>query len=417
MDSVNEELLSEIDIGAVILETINSLCQSLFTSIDNAIYPILDSLVFISPNITETNYLERIFGSNTNSGLLVLANSLILAFILYYSIRRFVAFYAGIEVESPYIFLIKGVFITILMNFSLELCSLLISFTYEITNFITSLGTNIFNKEISFSSLINLLNSSFSSGFNVFSLDGILSGMLSFSSFSLIISFALRYIMVKVLVLTSPFAFLCLLNKNTTGFFRSWYRSLLALLLVQILISLILLLPYAIIKDSSSEILNKLLIIGAINALIKSSQFIKEFMGGIGISSNFQSRSFRLKIYDNEVIMSKYTFPLNYKYSEKILGIIEYKVLFPLSIYAGILLLILLKINLDFFISVSIFIILFLPAFLLSINAINGETIFSFIFAIIKFYKSSKVYLYNKKDCKNGQKTILFVHGGNRNDF
>ena len=293
MEPVAEEIVNEIDIGAVIVDTINSLCQSLFSSIDNAIYPILDELVFVSPNITETSYLERIFGTNSNTGLLVLSNSLILSFILYYSIRRFVAFYAGNEVESPYIFLIKGVFITILMNFSLELCSSIISFTYEITNFITALGQNIFNKEISFSSLINILNSSFTSDFNVFSLDGVLSGMLSISSFSLIISFALRYIMIKVLILSAPFAFLCLLNKSTTGFFKSWYRSLLSLLLVQVLIALILLLPYAIMKDSSSEVLNKILIIGAINALLKSGQFIKEFMGGIGISSNFQSRRFR----------------------------------------------------------------------------------------------------------------------------
>ncbi len=399
MEPVAEEVINEIDIGAIIIETINSLCQSLFSSIDNAIYPILDELVFVSPNITETSYLERIFGTNSNTGLLVLSNSLVLAFILYYSIRRFIAFYAGNEVESPYIFLIKGIFITILMNFSLELCSTVISFTYEITNFITALGQNIFGKEISFSSLINILNSSFASDFNVFSLDGVLSGMLSISSFSLIISFALRYIMIKVLILSAPFAFLCLINKSTAGFFKSWYRSLLSLLLVQVLIALILLLPYAIIKDSSSEILNKILIIGAINALLKSGQFIKEFMSGIGISSNFQSRSFRFKINVVEVIMSKFIFPLNYKYSEKLLGIVEYKVLLPLCTYGGLLVLILHNLNLTFFISSSIFIILFFPIFLLSINNINGEPTYSFIFAFACFYLNSKVYLF-KNDCK-----------------
>lgn len=399
MEPVVEEIAQEIDVGAIIIETINSLCQSLFSSIDNAIYPILDELVFVSPNITETSYLERIFGTNSNTGLLVLSNSLLLAFILYYSIRRFIAFYAGNEVESPYVFLIKGIFITILMNFSLELCSTIISFAFEITNFITALGENIFGKEISFSSLINILNSSFASDFNVFSLDGVLSGMLSISSFSLIISFALRYIMIKVLVLSAPFAFLCLLNKNTTGFFKSWYRSLLSLLLVQVLIALILLLPYAIIKDSSSEILNKILIIGAINALLKSGQFIKEFMSGIGISSNFQSRSFRHKINVIEVIMYKFIFPFNYKYSEKLLGIIEYKILLPLCLYGGLLLLILHNLNFPFFTSSSLFIIFFFPTFLLSINNINGEPIYSFIFAFVLFHLNSKVYLF-KNDCK-----------------
>lgn len=174
MENLSEGVINEVDIGAIIVDTINSLCQSLFSSIDNAVFPILDDLIFISPEIAETNYLERILGTNTNTGLLVLANSLILAFILYYAVRRFVAFYAGNEVESPYIFIVKGIFITILMNFSLSLCTAAISFTYEITNFITSLGTNIFKTEISFSSLINMLSSSFADDFNVFSLDGIL---------------------------------------------------------------------------------------------------------------------------------------------------------------------------------------------------------------------------------------------------
>lgn len=98
--------------------------------------------------------------------------------------------------------------------------------------------------------------------------------------------------------------------------------------------------------------------------------------------------------------MAKYIFPLNYKYSEKLFGIIEYKVLLPLSIYGAILLLLLSHLNIDFFFAFSIFIILFFPPLLLSINTINGETIFSFLFAIIAFEKNSKVYLY-KKDCKN----------------
>lgn len=98
--------------------------------------------------------------------------------------------------------------------------------------------------------------------------------------------------------------------------------------------------------------------------------------------------------------MTKYVFPLNYKYSEKLFGIIEYKVLLPLSIYAGTLLIFISNLKIDFFLAFGIFIILFFPPFLLSINTINGETIFSFIFAILIFEKKSKVYLY-KKDCKN----------------
>lgn len=286
-----EEAIStpQIDIGTVILDTINSLCQSLFSSIDNAIFPLLDDLIFINPEITETNYLEKIMGENTNTGLLILANALLLAFILYYAIRRFTAFYIGQDVESPYQFFIKAIFIAILMNFSLNICSSIVSFSYEISEFICGLGDHLFNKTISFSSFFELLNHDTSKNFNIFSIDGILSSMLSFSSFTLVLHFTFRYILTKVLILLSPFSFLCLLNRTTSGFFKSWLKSFLSLLLIQIIVALILLLPFAILKEDSSSMFNKLLLIGSFYVLLKSNQFVKEFINGTGISTDFNS--------------------------------------------------------------------------------------------------------------------------------
>ena len=175
------------------------------------------------------------------------------------------------------------------MNFSLSICSGIVSFSYEISSFICELGNNILKKTISFSSLINELNGSSSSNFNIFSIDGLLTSMLSISSISLVISFTLRYIIAKILILLSPFAFLCLLNKSTSGFFRSWLKSFLSLLLIQIVVALILLLPFAILKENSSNVFNKFLLIGSVYALLKSNQFVKEFINGTGISTDFSS--------------------------------------------------------------------------------------------------------------------------------
>jgi len=280
---------SQIDIGSIILDTINSLCQSLFSSIDNAIFPLLDDLIFITPDITETNHLEKIMGHNANTGLLILANALLLAFILYYGIRRFTAFYNGQEVESPYQFFIRAIFISILMNFSLSICTSIVSFSYEISEFICSLGNQIFNKTISFSSFINILTNDTSKTFNLFSIDGILTSMLSISSFTLVLHFTFRYILTKILILLSPFAFLCLLNQTTSGFFRSWLKSFLSLLLIQIVVALILLIPFAILKENNSSMFHKLLLIGSVYALLQSNQFVKEFINGTGISTDFNN--------------------------------------------------------------------------------------------------------------------------------
>ena len=124
---------------------------------------------------------------------------------------------------------------------------------------------------------------------DMLSLNGILSAMLSISSFALILSFAFRYILIEVLIILSPFAILCTMNTSTIGFFKSWFKSLLSLLILQIIISIMLLIPYTLLKESNDLLFNKVLLVGSIMALLKSNQFVKEFIGGIGIGTNFQN--------------------------------------------------------------------------------------------------------------------------------
>lgn len=97
--------------------------------------------------------------------------------------------------------------------------------------------------------------------------------------------------------------------------------------------------------------------------------------------------------------MQKYIFPMNYKYSTKFLGLIDYSTLLPLSIYTLIIIVLLSFFRIDFFISFGIFIVLVLPPLLLLSIGINNQPAIPYIIAIYKFYKNSKLYLY-KNDCK-----------------
>lgn len=283
------DTLQTIDISKIILETTNSLCTSILESISDKIYPLLDQVIFIDNSITTDYYFKKIFGTSTTSGVLTIANCLLFAFILYYCIRLITSYFTGNEVESPLRFILRTILAAITMNASLEICNLLIEGTNEISTCFCNLGKNILNSEISFTSLISKFADTSSSTFNIFSVDGILSSMLSISAFSLLLSFALRYILIKLLILAAPFAFLCLANKSTEGFLKSWYRSFLSMLLLQIVISALLIIPYALLKEDTNSFLNKLLLIGSISAILKSGQLVKEFLGGIGITTNFQA--------------------------------------------------------------------------------------------------------------------------------
>lgn len=98
--------------------------------------------------------------------------------------------------------------------------------------------------------------------------------------------------------------------------------------------------------------------------------------------------------------MRKFFFPINYKYANKFLGIIEYRVLLPLSIYAGAIFLVLYLLQIEFFLGTGIFIVLVVPPAILLGTGIQGERVIPFLISIYNFKKNSKVYLYTRKKDK-----------------
>lgn len=109
----------------------------------------------------------------------------------------------------------------------------------------------------------------------------------------------------------------------------------------------------------------------------------------------------------------KFFFPLNYDYSNKFLGIIEYKLLTPLIIYGILLFFILKQLSFDFFTKIGFFVILFLPPVLILNSTVHSEPFYTFIVAIIKHLINSKIYLFKRViwcginlNCK----TIIYAH-------
>ena len=128
---------------------------------------------------------------------------------------------------------------------------------------------------------------------NIFSLDGIIKGTITVSLLNLVFSYSLRYVMVKILILLAPFAFLSLTMENTAHFFKSWYRNLFSLLFVQIMVAIVLLLLFSM-DYSKANLLNKFIYLGGIYALIRSNSIVRELFGGM--STAVQSGVSRLKV-------------------------------------------------------------------------------------------------------------------------
>lgn len=281
-----------------IIETINSIFETLFSSIDTTIYSVLDELTFIDKNILNNSIFQKIFGSTGNNGLLVIANSLLVGFSLYYAIRLIYSYYMNLQIERPYQFIFKLLIFGIVMNCSYFICNQFIQINSFISDAIRTVGSNIFGHDISFSELINKLNylSIKENEFNIFSFDGLIKSFISISLFNLIFSYSLRYIMVKVFILITPFAILSLINESTSWFFKTWLRTVLSLLFQQSLVSIILLIIFSF-NFSSNNIISQLMCIGGIYALVRANSYIRSLIGGIStdVSNNFNISSKFLK--------------------------------------------------------------------------------------------------------------------------
>ena len=281
-----------------IIETINSIFETLFSSIDTTIYSVLDELTFIDKNILNNSIFQKIFGSTGNNGLLVIANSLLVGFSLYYAIRLIYSYYMNLQIERPYQFIFKLLIFGIVMNCSYFICNQFIQINSFISDAIRTVGSNIFGHDISFSELINKLNylSIKENEFNIFSFDGLIKSFISISLFNLIFSYSLRYIMVKVFILITPFAILSLINESTSWFFKTWLRTVLSVLFQQSLVSIILLIIFSF-NFSSNNIISQLMCIGGIYALVRANSYIRSLIGGIStdVSNNFNISSKFLK--------------------------------------------------------------------------------------------------------------------------
>lgn len=285
---------SQTNITQTIINTINSIFEMLFSSIDNNLYSVLDKITFINSDILTDKNFENIFGTSTSNGILLIANSLLLGFILYYGFKYLMSHITYQRVDSPFSFIIKIIIFGICMNFSFFILQFLLDLNSNISLAIRSLGKNLFGSELSFSELINKINTNISidtSSLNIFSVDGLIKSTLSLSLLNLVFSYSFRYIMVKVFILLAPFAFLSLSLESTSWFFKSWLKNLFSLLFIQIIVSLVLLILFSL-DFSSSNLFNKFVYVGGIYSLIKANSFVREFIGGVSTNISQSVKSF-----------------------------------------------------------------------------------------------------------------------------
>ena len=274
---------SNSNITSNIIEAVNTILGNLFSSIDSNVYNVLDDITFISSDIINDSYFEKILGTSASNGILLISNSLLFGFLLYYSIKYLFAHFTFQQIEKPSQFIFKSIIFGICINFSYFFVGEVLNFLSNISLAIRGIGEDLFHKNICFSELILEINNDISitsSSLDIFSLDGIIKASLTMSLLNLVFTYSFRYVMIKIFILLTPFAILSLTLENTSWFFKAWSRNLFSLLFIQIIVSIVLLILFSM-DYSSNNLMTKFIYIGAIYALIKSNSFVRDFIGGV----------------------------------------------------------------------------------------------------------------------------------------
>lgn len=258
-----------------ILDNVNFISEKLFKSVEEQVYKVLDELLVIGPNILKEEPLKNICYIDKLNGIIVIANSLILFYIIYFVFNQVVNLYDNKSVSNVYKFIIKMVLIGIVVNFSYYICEEILNFFYLLSDSVDLFCADITDIKICFTSLKEvIINIEDFLDNDLLSLNGIIKGMVSFGSISILINFSIRYVTIIFLILVSPFAFISLSSSITSGIFKSWGKLLIINLLVQIIVKLIIIIP--IVYKNTNTIMYKIILVGSIYLIYKVNSFTKE---------------------------------------------------------------------------------------------------------------------------------------------
>ncbi len=270
--------------NAAVLNTIQSMTNQVFISIDSSLIDMLDRFLYVDESLLKESTVF-LFTNKLETTMKVIAQSLLIGFIIYYLTRYLISRITVSnrdELESPAVFFLKVVLASIAIIYSSELCKIIL----EINNSITKdFGNNLTTTGLlpTFSRFLKTVNETLLGGeenINVFSLDGIFKGFASFGTLNMTVSLALRYILLKVLVTISPIVFTIKVFSKTEKIFNMWLKTFISLLLVQHFIAILLVLA-GYLKPHFLSTFNKIAYIGIIYAISKSFNIFERIFGAI----------------------------------------------------------------------------------------------------------------------------------------
>lgn len=270
-----------------IISSINAVAQKIFKAVEGEVYPLLDKIVNINPKIfSDNNFLKTILDSENNI-MFILLNSFVLFFLTYYVLTQLVAIYNGKKAENVYVIILKTTVCYIIAMNSYEICKYIVMLVSYLTEIVENYGKTICGNEVSFDSLKEIINNLKNGKDDLISINGMINALISFGAVTVVLNLSIRYVTIMLLTFISPIAFISISSDLTAGFFKSFIKTYITLLLNQIIIKIILIIPLSF--KSTEDIIFKIVLVGSIYLIYKIDSFTKDLLKNISTNSDMKS--------------------------------------------------------------------------------------------------------------------------------
>ena len=263
------------------LNNLNIVSEKLFQSVEGQVFEVLDHIILIGSDVLKAEPLAHIFQKNSINGIMILAQAMLLFYVVYYIFSELLSLYNGNQTENIYHFILKLILVALLVQNSYFICEQLLNLMDGLSHAIDVFTQSIIHVDANFTNLKeNIISMKNFMKNDLLSLDGLIKGIISFGAISILIAFSIRYVTILFLLLVSPLAIVCMTSHITKGIFLSWLKLLMTNLLVGIIVKLIILIPLA--YRDTNAVLYKVILVGTIYILYRLQSFIKELLMRFG---------------------------------------------------------------------------------------------------------------------------------------
>ncbi len=257
------------------INNLNNIISKFYLSIKSDGYTIISNISDININIFNKQPLKLLYLEGNFKILMILVNVFIFAIVFYYAFKCILSLYSSTNIQNIYLFIIKLIIISILSINSFNICKEIIKFNYFISSFVQEFLEEISNEKMEYIFLednISSLDDFFKKADKV-SLNGIKDLIVCSYIIFLIIFLSIRYVIILLCVIFSPFVFICLINDKTRVIFDYWIKIFTLNLSIQTINKVLIFIP--IISKNENDIYFAILI-GSILIMYKINKYIGE---------------------------------------------------------------------------------------------------------------------------------------------